>query len=269
MRVLLDNAKKIVTQLNSVMSYEYAVDFRAEDGQLPAYEQLVSKLNDAFRHQRDINQMHAKLLSVNYLVNLSNFAKNRQLSRALSRGKRQIMDLQNTVAVMEEAVDSLTEEVETQRKTAERLKGSLETTRALLETSMLEYRKEMNQQRDIINQQQRYVGAIQRNKYNQDFILDSSLFVFSLWAVNTVLVDYPIQVALSISMRPSRRRQWTRQGLKLVTMMVLLGRLKNGAAAYGLHNRVGSVFPYVQTLLEIARDALLRVFWSAKESSLP
>ncbi|KAJ3088857.1 hypothetical protein HK102_007753, partial [Quaeritorhiza haematococci] len=136
-KVLLEQAKRIVFQLKSLVLYNQEFDL-TDDGRLPSYDQLVSRLNDAFRHQKEINHMNAKLMSVNYMVNLSNFAKNRQFHKALVQGRKRIQELQATVAVLEDSVDNLNVEVEVQKKTAERLKVSLDNTRGLLEDAMTE-----------------------------------------------------------------------------------------------------------------------------------
>lgn len=157
-------------------------DFKEEDGQLPTYENLVSKLNDAFRHQKEINHMNAKLMSVNYVVNLSNFARNRNLQQAVMKGRQQILELQSTVSSLEGSVETLNVEVEVQRKAAERLKSALDNTRSLLEATMLEvwfptdlcgefassvlnmlrfskYRQELGRQREMIRKQSSVIGV--------------------------------------------------------------------------------------------------------------
>jgi predicted RNase H-like nuclease (RuvC/YqgF family) len=110
---------------------------------------------------------------MNYMVNISNIAKNRNMQRAIARGRKQILELQETVTTLEDNMDTLNAEVDVQRKTAERLKVSLDNTRNLLESSMSEYRKEMNRQAEVIRKQQLVVGDVYNTKLNQDFIVDS------------------------------------------------------------------------------------------------
>ncbi|KAJ3294548.1 hypothetical protein HK104_003512, partial [Borealophlyctis nickersoniae] len=171
MKLLLDHAKKIVVQLRGMVDYD--VDLRDDDGSLPPYDKLVGRLTHAFRHQAEINQMNAKLLSFSYVANLSNYAKNRQLQKAIARGRRQIMELQNTVTSLEGSVDTLTVEVDVQRKTAERLKVALDNTRGLLETTMVEYRQELSRQREVLRKQSTVMERLWQSKFNQDFVLDS------------------------------------------------------------------------------------------------
>ncbi|KAJ3412315.1 hypothetical protein HDV05_000973 [Chytridiales sp. JEL 0842] len=174
MKALLDHAKKMVLQLRSLMAYESEIELRQEDGSLPNYEDLVGKLQDAFRNQKHINTINARLMAMNYMVNVSNIAKNRNMQKAIARGRKQILELQETVSTLEETMDTLNAEVDSQRKSAERLKTSLDNTRALLETSMGEYRKEMNRQAEVIRKQQSIFGDVYKNKLNQDFIVDST-----------------------------------------------------------------------------------------------
>ncbi|KAJ3130926.1 hypothetical protein HK101_004892 [Irineochytrium annulatum] len=177
-KALLDHSKKIVVQLRGQLRLdeEAGTELRLRDdnGDLPNYEQLVTRLDDAFRNQREFNSLSARLHSVNYMINLSNYAKNRNMQKALIWGKRQVLELQHTISSLEHTVDTLNVEVDLQRGTVERLKTSLDGTRNLLENSMTEYRKELNRQAEMIKKQQLMMGDIHRNKLNQDFIVDST-----------------------------------------------------------------------------------------------
>ena len=51
----------------------------ASGGDLPQYGELVAKLDVAFRRQHDINQANAKLNFANYVANVANVVRNRQL----------------------------------------------------------------------------------------------------------------------------------------------------------------------------------------------
>ncbi|KAJ3115075.1 hypothetical protein HDU96_001239 [Phlyctochytrium bullatum] len=251
MKGLLEHAKRMVVQLKSLMGVEQGFELREANGELPSYDQLVHRLNEAFRNQQEINNINARLVSVNYMVNLSNFAKNRSMQKAIARGKRQIMELQETIVTLEESVDTLTNEVDSQKRNAERLKTSLDGTRKLLETTMLEYRKELNRQGDIIRKQQLAMGDVYSNKLNQDFIIDSSLLVFCIWLANTFVVEYPLQAVLQVTVKHGKRKVWARQAGKALIVLIVLRRLRIGAAHYGLHNRVGALVPYVSTAFNL------------------
>ncbi|KAJ3167175.1 hypothetical protein HDU88_002512 [Geranomyces variabilis] len=276
-KALLEHAKEIVVQLREVMESTHEIDFYDAGGQLPPYDALVHKLNDAFRHQKGINQMNAKLLSVNYLVNLSNVSKNRQLSRAVAEGQSQVIELQRTVCTLEDSVDFLTVEADVQRQTASRLKKALDDTRRLLDATMVEYRQELGRQREMIRKQTTVIGELYRSKFHQDFILDATIFLFCLWAANTTIVDVPLRSAVELALAqlrywfpsktrfvggavpPStfatatqrRQRAWSQQAAKLVLILVFVRRLRRGAAEYGIHNRIGATYPYISSMFAV------------------
>ncbi|KAI8848542.1 hypothetical protein BC829DRAFT_393798, partial [Chytridium lagenaria] len=230
LRGLLEHSKRMVVQLRGLMGVEGGFELREDNGELPSYDQLVSRLNDAFRNQREINSINIRLMSVNYMVNLSNFAKNRNMQRSIARGKRQILELQSTISKFGGLCRY--------KRTAERLKEALDSTRGLLESAV--YRQELGRQGEIIKKQQSVMGDVHQNKMNQDFIVDSTLFVFCLWLVNTFAIEYPLQGKL-----------WAKQAGKSLLLFFLLRRLRMGAAYYGLHHRVGSAVPYASTAFGI------------------
>ncbi|KAJ3057081.1 hypothetical protein HK097_000545 [Rhizophlyctis rosea] len=257
LKALLEHAKDIVVRLRQVVATEVEFgELRDQNGRLPTYEQLVDRLSSAFRHQRAVNQMSAKLISLNYIANMNNFAKNRQLQKAIARGRKQILELQDNVTSLEESVDDLTTEVDVQKANAERLKLSLDSTRVLLETTMTEYRTEMSRQRDVLKKQQGLIGDLWKSKFNQDFFLDALLGLFSLWTVNTMIVEYPIAAVLNISMHPSRRRLWARQFSKFIMFLLVYRKVKLGAASYGLHNGIGAAKPYITSTFGALYTAL-------------
>ncbi|KAJ3160186.1 hypothetical protein HDU86_001022 [Geranomyces michiganensis] len=277
-KALLEHAKEIVLQLREVMESTQDIDFHDAGGQLPPYDALVHKLNDAFRHQKGINQMNAKLLSVNYLVNLSNVSKNRQLSRAVAEGQSQVLELQRTVCTLEDSVDFLTVEADVQRQTASRLKNALDDTRRLLEATMVEYRQELGRQREMIRKQTTVIGELYRSKFHQDFILDATIFLFCLWAANTTIVDVPLRSTVDLALAqlrywfPSKARfsggaaqpyvyttqrqrrstaAWSQQAAKLALILVFVRRIRRGAAEYGIHNRIGATYPYISSMFAV------------------
>ncbi|KAJ3186639.1 hypothetical protein HDU85_007459 [Gaertneriomyces sp. JEL0708] len=270
-RVLLEHAKQIVVQLRDVMEVDYHETdlLREDDGTLPSYPTLVSKLSSLFAHQQSINRMHSKLVSVNYMIQLSNFARNRALQKSVLSGRRQIVELQHTVRSLEGEVERLGVESDVQRKSAERLKIALDSTRRLLEETIVEYRWEMGRQREVLRRQGSVIGELYKSKFNQDFILDSLLFFFCIWAVNTSVVDVPLRTvsdfvvqllryyfpaSRSNSLAGSnassyetyrRRAAFTRQSAKVAVVLWFMRKLRRGAADYGIHNRIGSTYPYI------------------------
>ena len=80
--------------------------------------------------------------------------------------------------------------------------------------------------------------AMSKTRFNQDFIVDSAIFLISLWAVNTMIVDLPIRAATTAAIRSSgRRRLAVQQGAKVLLFVMIIVKLKSLAKGYGLHNR--------------------------------
>ncbi|KAJ3021818.1 hypothetical protein HKX48_007701 [Thoreauomyces humboldtii] len=286
-KALLEHAKDIVVQLRSVMEggndigivhlvewKETIGDLHDSAGQAPTYESLITKLNTAFRYQAGVNQMTAKLQSVNYLVNLSNFSKTHQLTRAVAEGRTQVLELQRTVCSLEDNVDFLTVEADVQRQTAGRLKNALDDTRRLLEGAVAEYRGELGRQKEMLRKQTTVIGHLYKSRFNQDFILDATIFLFCLWAANTSLVTLPLQSAVNVLLQQLRfwfptarnfdlgrssnllsnlRQQqiWSQKAAKLALVLIFVRRLRKSAANYGIHNRVGATYPYISSLFAI------------------
>ncbi|KAJ3101532.1 hypothetical protein HDU97_001281 [Phlyctochytrium planicorne] len=237
MKVVLEHAKKMVVQLKGLVEVTGSVDLYEEDGQLPSYDQLVERLNDAFKNQQQINALASRITSVNYIANLANYAKTRTLQKTLARGKRQIMELQDTISTLEESVDTLTDEVEVQKRGGERLKAGLEGVKGVLEEARVEYRKELMRQGELIKKQQAIVGDVYQSKLSQDFIIDSTLLMFSIYVVNTFIFEYPLHGLVQIALKNPRRKRWARQAGKAIVVWILWGRLRGGAARYGVHHR--------------------------------
>ncbi|KAI8823441.1 uncharacterized protein EV422DRAFT_355320 [Fimicolochytrium jonesii] len=203
-RALLDHAKDIVLQLRTVMEEDSEITLLEDDGRTPSYDTLVTKLSDAFRQQKGINKMNAKLISVNYLVNLANFSRNRQLQQAVAQGQKQVLELQRTVASLEDGVDLLTVEADVQRQTVGRLKCALDSTRSLLESTIVEYRHEMGRQQEVLRKQSSAIGQLYKSRFNQDFILDSGIFLLCIWISNTTLVQMPLKAGVEVLLQQLR-----------------------------------------------------------------
>ncbi|TPX45897.1 hypothetical protein SeLEV6574_g03578 [Synchytrium endobioticum] len=267
MKTLLDHARKVIVDMREHIRCMEQIELRNSNGELPPYDQLVMRLEGLLTQQRTINAESARLMSVNYLVNIGNFARNRQLARIVAKGRHQILQLQSTVQTLESNVDNLSTEVDVQKEQAECLAESLKNTQCLMESTLAEYRDELRRQDDELKRQQNAVAAMRKTRFNQDFVVDSSIFFFSLWAINTMIVDLPIRVATTAAIRASnRRRVAARQGLKLLLFVLMIRRLKSLAKGYGLHNSVGSVVPYV---LSVARQLHHGLTWTISTATYP
>ena len=111
------------------------------------------------------------------------------MQRTITKGKRQIIELQNSINYLEENVTTLNTEIDSQRQNTEVLKTALDNTKSLLDSSMVEYRKELNRQAEVIKKQQSVVGDLCKNKLKQDFVIDSRFF-FPLLLLHIAVLIY-------------------------------------------------------------------------------
>ncbi|KAJ3200430.1 hypothetical protein HDU67_002089, partial [Dinochytrium kinnereticum] len=189
------------------------------------------------------------------------------MQRAIAKGKRQIVELQDTISTLEETVEGLSGEVEGQKRGAERLREALESTRGLLESAVVEYRKELARQAEVIKKQQSVMGDVYQNKLNQDFIVDSTLFVFCLWLVNTFAVEYPLQGFLQMAVKGERRKMWAKQAGKTALLFLVMRRLRIGAVRYGVHHRVGSFVPYASSAFGVVMSTFARALGMSRAAT--
>ena len=78
------------------------------------------------------------MTSANYVVNIVNLVRNRQLKNLVQKGRAQLKLMSENVKELEDQVDNLNGELKVQEKVSERLRLNLEATRTLLETSITE-----------------------------------------------------------------------------------------------------------------------------------
>ena len=78
------------------------------------------------------------MISTNYVVNMVNFVRNRQLQTLVQQGRAQLAEMRSHVSDLEHQVDTLSTDVAVQQKLADRLKSSLDATRSLLDTTVTE-----------------------------------------------------------------------------------------------------------------------------------
>ncbi|TPX30989.1 hypothetical protein SmJEL517_g05576 [Synchytrium microbalum] len=266
MKLLLDHARKVIVDMREHIMAMDQIELRNQQGAMPTYDQLVLKLENIFTQQRIVNAESARLMSVNYLVHLGNFARNRQLAKIVAKGRKQVLELQNTVQALEVNVDEISTEMEVQKEQANRFAESLNNTQKLMESTLAEYREELKRQDEELKKQQKLVGAMNKTRFNQDFIVDSVIFLISLWAVNTMVVDLPIAAATTAIRGSNRRRVAVKQGTKVLLFILMIWRLKALAKGYGLHNSVGAFVPYVFSILfQLHQGAT----WTAQTLSYP
>ncbi|ORX57746.1 hypothetical protein BCR36DRAFT_409223 [Piromyces finnis] len=245
---LIFQAKVITNQLQTLSSQDTKLEIYSE-GKLPSYENLVKTVSEKFQVQREINQASARLLTINYIVNITNFCRTHQLHQNILEGQKKISELESTIHMLENFIEDINVENEMNKQTAERLKSSLDDTRTILENAIQEYRKEINDHRKILRKQNNYIDAIHNSKINQDLLVDASIFCIAMYVVNLPLIDFPLHSIFQTLMKPGRRRAFTKQLAKLIMIYLLVRKMRKFAIQYGLHNKIGSFSPYFYKLI--------------------
>ena len=202
-----------------------------------------------------------------------NYVRNKQLKYVVEAGRKELAETRLTVRQLEDNVEDLTTEVAVQQKISERIKTSLETTRTLLDTTITEYRNEMARQREILNQQNQRMSEIYKSRFNQDFILDASLFGTTFYLVNTFLFDYPVSMLVfllaSKGRGAQRRAAFLRQATKLLLIIGMMHKFRQLARYYGLHNQIGGVISYSTYFARLLAAASRSVVVSSQRILLP
>lgn len=114
----------------------------------------------------------------------------------------------------------------------------------------------MARQREVLNTQNNTINQMLQSKFNQDFILDSTLFVASLYMVNTSLVEYPLSLIMILVTRGSKagkRSMFLRQLTKTVFMLYIVREMRSILHHYGLYNSVGSLSGYIANVLQMGK----------------
>ena len=268
MNGLIRHAKQVATQLQLLVERDVPMDL-TDAGRPPRYDELVHRLNAVLTHQRDINQATSKMTSTNYVVNMVNFVRNRQLKALVRQGRVQLAEMQGHVSELEHQVDTLSTDVAVQQKLADRLKGSLDATRDLLDRTVVEYREEMARQRNLLQHHQSMLKKMYESKFNQDLIVDAGAFMFSFWLVRSSLLRLPLQGAASVGhwflvqlaqlllrwksqqgmlmkLRSKDGQRFSRGLMQVVAVVFLMQQLRLSAKSYGLHSHVGSMMGYLR-----------------------
>ncbi|CAH1777907.1 unnamed protein product [Owenia fusiformis] len=241
----------------------------------------LQQVTQALERQEQINHVNAQLSKLNYLVNIANFRKHKQVEMSVQEGQRQLQRLNSTMhdqaATIEELNNSLSElsvEMEQQRNVCKRLTGSLDSQRHLLDTSLLETRREMGHQHALLAKQQRFLDKLIQQKLRQDFLVDGGLIVTAIYLSNTILVNYPLQLLLSVIPK-QKQKLWVHQLGKLIFIIKMVMFLRYCSIRCGLHNSVGCTVGYGQEALRLAAQRIrhlvsmaTRLFQSRKDSKL-
>jgi len=247
---LIFQGRAITNQLQNLSSKNTKLEIYSE-GKLPSYDKLVKIVSEKFQVQREINQANARLLTINYIVNITNFCRTHQLHQSIIEGQKKVNELESTIEMLENFIEDINVENENNKQTAERLKCSLDDTRTILENAIKEYRKEIDDHRKILQRQNTYIDSIHNSKFNQDLLVDAGIFFISMYIVNLPLIDFPLHSIFQTIMAPGRRRAFTKQLAKFIMIVLIVRKLRKFAVQYGLHNKIGSFSPYVFKLVNM------------------
>jgi hypothetical protein len=76
---------------------------------------LVGQINQVFTNQASINTLHSSIAKQNHFANMAVFAKTRQLTGIIARGKNQMVSLSHAIVMLKDTIAALNTDVEVQR----------------------------------------------------------------------------------------------------------------------------------------------------------
>jgi predicted nucleic acid-binding Zn-ribbon protein len=146
---------------------------------ITSQRELISQINEVFRHQQQINQMNHRIQTANFLTNMSNFARSKQLQVhhfhqvIIQRGEKEILGLTKTITSLRLEIEGLNSDIDSQRLEAQRLSTSLQNTQETLKRAIITYRNELDEQKRVLEQQGEQLDTLLRARIRTDLILDA------------------------------------------------------------------------------------------------
>ncbi|KAI9033369.1 hypothetical protein DFJ74DRAFT_763596 [Hyaloraphidium curvatum] len=271
---MMDQSKKVISHLRRLHDEEQQLDIMDADGAMPSYENLVMRLVDKFRNQREVNAANSRLFSLSYVVQMHNYARTRQLMKDVARGKREVMSLQTNVKELEQDVENITVDLEAQKAQAAVFKKNLENTQSLLNKIMVDYRDELNRQREVLRRQQKYLGSMYSAKLSQDLALDMFILIFGVYIVSHPFIRHPLNfLAASFNQlvpmllrrnesvgtyraAAEQRGIFLQRLIRIIAFVTFVRNVRELAMGYGLHNKVGAAFSYFTYLSDNVRNRI-------------
>ncbi|RKP03701.1 hypothetical protein CXG81DRAFT_23673 [Caulochytrium protostelioides] len=222
-------------------------------------DRLVAKLDEAFEYQHAVNCSTARASSLNYIAALNQWSRQMHLEKQLDLGRRQIHTLQNVVTDLEGTIDGLNQEMAQQTVRSSSLEVALQRTQNDLAMAVHEYRQAIRHQEELLAEHARVLTTMQRQRINQDFLVDSGILVATLWMVNTLLVRQPLRAALALTSLQGRRRRWVDQLSRLSMALLLFLRMRSAATSYGVHQQAGAFLIYFRNAGAVVQRLLYRM----------
>ena len=132
-----------------------------------------------------------------------------------------------------------------------------------LECGMEKVKDSMDKMRNLIRQQEIQLKLVTEAKLRYDFFVDSFFGALSALFANSFLVTYPISAIAAVVVRNPQRRKWSERALKTLICFYVFKRISVIAKARGIHNNVGTLHKYGETVWTLL---LLRLAGDAKKS---
>jgi hypothetical protein len=139
------------------------------------------------------------------------------------------------------------------REESSRLRQQLHEHSELLDVTRQQYEADKAAHQRELERQCALIARLHTRKVRQDAVVDAVLAALAFTAVNTTLIDGPIQLVLMLVPR-RRLREWLRQALKGVTGVALVRYMRVWAQAVGWHQSIGSVVPYARELFAATKE---------------
>ncbi|XP_065828108.1 centrosomal protein of 290 kDa-like [Oscarella lobularis] len=225
-------------------------------------KEVLESVSVALRRQHEINRETTQLARVNFVANLANIAKHKQIEGIISEGQKSLRRMNSQLQIqtskiqlLNGRVSGLKDEVDSQKKVSSRLEKDLRQQTELLQSSIQESRRDIERQQSILDKQQQVVNKLAKDKMKADFFVDAGLCGFAVFVANTFLVDLPLKLVLS-PIPKENLQKWLRQLVKLVLMWKMVTYLRSILVRYGLHGKVGSTSSYAEHAMELIVSVL-------------
>ena len=107
--------------------------------------------------------------------------------------------------------------------------------------------EKLSQQYAMIIGQEAQLAKLLSVRARSDMVADGAILIFSFWMIQSALVRYPLRLLLSLFFSPNNdtlRRRFFSLSIKMILGWMLLTKLRDVAADFGFHSKVGSPVEY-------------------------
>eukprot|EP01135_Chromosphaera_perkinsii_P009577 Nk52_evm27s1810 gene=Nk52_evmTU27s1810 len=222
---LLSKGKEVTNQLQSLLANPSADLLEGDqiehvlgsDAVCSTQAQLLHRLQGLFVKQQKINEANMQLNQINYVINMSNVVRHREIANLAEKGKKAIEWLnqhashqQRKIKSLKNTVQTLQENAASQSARTSRVEKALKEGRELLEACILQYKADSEHQRALFAQQEANIQTLMKGKLKWDLLLNVAVLSSAFFCVNSFFVDFPIGLICKLLCFPLRANSMKR-----------------------------------------------------------